>query len=89
MLDQMANFDLRNAKCSVESDRKVIEEQVLQLFDEALEPPMRIAFIAGEAPMAQLDRLDGEVSEDAPLVSHVSRETIEEIRHITSYPHEG
>ena len=86
MLDQMANFDLRNAKCSVESDRKVIEEQVLQLFDEALEPPMRMAFIAGEAPMAQLDRLDGEVSEDAPLVSHVSRETIEEIRHITSYP---
>ena len=38
MLDQMSQFDLRNAKCAVESDREVIEEQVCQLFEECLHP---------------------------------------------------
>ena len=32
MLNQMANFDLRNAKCTLETDRRVIEEQVISLF---------------------------------------------------------
>ena len=44
MLDQMAAFDLRNAKCTLESDRRVFEEQVLSLWDEALEPPVSVAF---------------------------------------------
>ena len=44
MLDQMAAFDLRNAKCTLESDRRVIDEQVLSLWDEALEPPVSVAF---------------------------------------------
>ena len=35
----MAEFQLGNAKCTLETDRRVIEEQVLSLFDEALEPP--------------------------------------------------
>eukprot|EP00438_Fugacium_kawagutii_P016029 Skav233596 [mRNA] locus=scaffold2520:683924:684988:- [translate_table: standard] len=80
MLDQMAHFDLRNAKCSVEKDRQVIEDQVLQLFDEALEPPLRIAFSSEEAPIPRLEDQD---DADAPLLSP---KTIGEIRHITSYP---
>jgi hypothetical protein len=44
MLEQMDNFDLRNAECSMESDREIIQEQVLDLFDEALEPPLHVAF---------------------------------------------
>ena len=28
MLEQMAHFDVRNAKCTLETDRRVIEEQV-------------------------------------------------------------
>ena len=44
MLDQMAEFQLGNAKCTLETDRGVIEEQVLNLFDEALEPPVSVAF---------------------------------------------
>ena len=28
MLEQMAKFELRNAKCSVEADRPLVEEQV-------------------------------------------------------------
>ena len=46
MLDQMADFDLRNAKCTEESDRQVIEENVLNLFDEALEPPLSVSLDA-------------------------------------------
>lgn len=75
MLEQMDNFDLRNAECSMESDREIIQEQVLDLFDEALEPPLHVAFGA-EDDLA-----------DAPLMSPVSPETIRGIRHITSYPH--
>lgn len=46
MLDQMSDFDLRNAKCTEESDRQVIEENVLNLFDEALEPPLSVSLDA-------------------------------------------
>ena len=74
MLDQMSQFDLRHAKCSLDSDRKLIEEQVLQLFDEVLAPPVQVSFCAG----AHEDHDDCEVL--------VSPEDIQEIRHITSYP---
>ena len=71
MLDQLAQFDLRNAKCALETDRRVIEEQVLSLFDEALEPPLSVAF-GTEVDSCQEELL---------------LETIPEtIRHITSYP---
>ena len=71
MLDQLAQFDLRNAKCALETDRRVIEEQVLSLFDEACEPPVSVAFGTEET----------EPEEDFLL------ETIPDtIRHITSYP---
>ena len=32
MLDQMAAFDRRNARCTVESDRDLVEHQVRRLF---------------------------------------------------------
>eukprot|EP00435_Cladocopium_sp_Y103_P060833 s406_g22.t1 len=53
MLDQMSVFDLRNAKCTIEEDRAVIEELVLNLFDEALEPPIREA----HEPLISLESL--------------------------------
>eukprot|EP00438_Fugacium_kawagutii_P024166 Skav223375 [mRNA] locus=scaffold1536:221253:222023:+ [translate_table: standard] len=71
MLDQMAAFDLRNAKCTLETDRRAIEEQVLSLWDEALEPPVSVAFGAEEI-RDQEESLLPEISPD--------------IRHITSYP---
>lgn len=46
MLDRMSEFDFRNAKCTLETDRLAIEEQVLSLFDEALEPAISVAFDA-------------------------------------------
>lgn len=42
----MSEFDFRNAKCTLETDRLAIEEQVLSLFDEALEPAISVAFDA-------------------------------------------
>lgn len=74
MLDRMSDFDLRNAKCTLETDRLAIEEQVLSLFDEALQPAISVAF----------DVVDTETEAEpaAPLLP----ETLREIRHITSYP---
>ena len=92
MLDQMAHFDLRNAKCSVESDRKIIEEQVLQLFDEALEPPLSVAFDESDmidtfepffSMQVQGSRFDLNENSNESVVL---LDTLREIRHITSYP---
>eukprot|EP00434_Breviolum_minutum_P024583 symbB.v1.2.021713.t1/scaffold1892.1/size96974/10 len=92
MLDQMAHFDLRNAKCSVESDRKIIEEQVLQLFDEALEPPLSVAFDESDT-FEPLEPLEHSGKNDSRFdlnensnESVVLLDTLREIRHITSYP---
>ena len=78
MLDQMAEFQLGNAKCTLETDRRVIEEQVLSLFDEALEPPVSIAFGTEEA--------EDDMGGSETLLAPDTPETIREIRHITSYP---
>jgi len=76
MLDSMLKFDIRNAKCMLETDRQTIVEQVLSLFDEALEPPIKVSFASDISEV---------VDEDAntPLVLS---ESFQEIRHITSYP---
>ena len=81
MLDQMAEFQLANAKCTLETDRRVIEEQVLSLFDEALEPPIRVAFGTEEAEddMGSSETL-------LPPETLETSDTIREVRHITSYP---
>eukprot|EP00438_Fugacium_kawagutii_P011084 Skav208620 [mRNA] locus=scaffold248:575615:580561:- [translate_table: standard] len=71
MLDQMASFDLRNAKCTLETDRLLIEEQVVSLFDEALEPPLSVAF-GTEA--------------DEGSENLLSPRTLRDIRPVTSYP---
>lgn len=72
MLDQMAEFDLRNAKCTLETDRRVIEEQVLSLWDEALEPTVSVAFGAEDVCRDQEDFLLPKLPSD--------------VRHITGYP---
>jgi hypothetical protein len=73
MLDQMAGFQLGNAKCTLETDRRVIEEQVLSLFDEALEPPVSIAFGTEEA--------EDDMGGSETLLAPDTPETIREIRH--------
>eukprot|EP00435_Cladocopium_sp_Y103_P039428 s376_g10.t1 len=77
MLDQMAEFQLGNAKCTLETDRRVIEEQVLNLFDEALEPPIRVAFGTDD---------EEDMGGSETLLAPEAPETIRDIRHITSYP---
>eukprot|EP00438_Fugacium_kawagutii_P023953 Skav232715 [mRNA] locus=scaffold4051:2239:3864:+ [translate_table: standard] len=73
MLHQMEHFDFRRAQCALESDRGIIEEQVVDLFDEAFEPPLSVAF-GVDSP------------EVTPLVHCPSRRDLRQIRHITSYP---
>ena len=75
MLDQMSFFDIRDAKCALETDRTTIEKHVMDLFDEALEAPCSVAFGAEEDPPDAGLQLD-------PLL----RETLESIRIMTSYP---
>eukprot|EP00438_Fugacium_kawagutii_P004317 Skav229425 [mRNA] locus=scaffold2297:257456:259066:+ [translate_table: standard] len=72
MLDQMSSFTIQNAKCTLETDRVTIMGHVVDLFDEALEPPITVAFG---------DLFDAGV--EIPLVSPA---VIQEIRHVTSYP---
>eukprot|EP00438_Fugacium_kawagutii_P000605 Skav212030 [mRNA] locus=scaffold1285:31426:33033:- [translate_table: standard] len=79
MLDQMSQFDLRNAKCSLETDRVVLTEQVVSLFDEAFAPPLRVAF---DVP----DDDSIEAASDAPLMSSRSFRELQNVRHVTSYP---
>ena len=79
MLDRIASFDIRNAKCALETDRIVIEEQVFRLFDEALEPAVSI----------DLDDLGTAIPGPGPLETQmplISPDTLRDIRHITSYP---
>ena len=77
MLEKMASFDIRNAKCTLETDRIVIEEQVFHLFDEAVEPALSVS----------LDDLGANpepvfLETELPLISP----DFHEVRHITSYP---
>ena len=79
MLDRMASFEFRNAKCALETDRIVIEEQIFRLFDEALEPAVSI----------DLDDLGTAIPAPGPLETQmplISPDTLHDIRHITSYP---
>lgn len=74
MLDQMASFDLRNAQCTLETDRVVLQRQVVDLFDEALEPPLFVSF-GVQDPMPNADSLAMQME----VVDHA-------VRHVTSYP---
>ncbi|CAE7245501.1 unnamed protein product [Symbiodinium necroappetens] len=53
MLTQMANFDIRNAKCSEEKDRHVIEMQVAGLFDGTEESTIRVPAETEQDPEEQ------------------------------------
>ena len=76
MLQQMSQFDIRNAKCTLETDRVVIERHVLALFDEAFEAPTSVSF-----------GVEDKVEEQADLEDLlISPETMDAIRGVTSYP---
>ena len=79
MLDQMASFDLRDATCTLETDRIVIKQLVLGLFDEAVLPPLWFSFDDPSTLTAE---------ETDPDASHplVSADIVDVFRHITSYP---
>ena len=80
MLAAMASFDIRNAKCALETDRIVIEEQVFRLFDEALEPAVSV-------DLDDLGTADpGHGPRETPFLPLISPDTLHDIRHITSYP---
>ncbi len=78
MLARMASFDIRNAKCALETDRIVIEEQVFRLFDEALEPALSV-------DLDDLGTDPGCGPRETPFLPLISPETLRDIRHITSY----
>eukprot|EP00438_Fugacium_kawagutii_P032443 Skav223747 [mRNA] locus=scaffold3575:191369:194407:- [translate_table: standard] len=80
MLDQMSQFDIRNAKCSLETDRVVLTEQVVSLFDEEFDPHTRVAFDV------QDDDALVAASSQAPLMSSPDFPEIENVKHVTSYP---
>ena len=79
MLDQMASFDLRDATCTLETDRIVIKQLVLGLFDEAVQPPLWFSFDDPSTLTAEETDLDA----SHPLVS---ADIVDVFRHITSYP---
>ena len=76
MLQQMSQFDIRNAKCALETDRVVIERHVLALFDEAFEAPTSVSF-------GVEDKVEEQADLEEPLISP---ETMNAIRGVTSYP---
>ena len=63
MLEQMASFDLRNAKCSVEADRPLVEEQVALHFKPEIDTEVIVAGASGPDPEA----VEAESSKEAAL----------------------
>ena len=63
MLEQMASFDLRNAKCSVEADRPLVEEQVALHFKPEIDTEVIVAGASGTDPEAA----EAESSKEAAL----------------------
>ncbi|CAK9051776.1 Uncharacterized protein SCF082_LOCUS28393 [Durusdinium trenchii] len=80
MLDQMASFDFRNAQCTLETDRVVLQRQVQDLFDEALEPPLSISIDA-----AGVSETVSDADSADPLLL---KKVLQGSRHVTSYPTE-
>ena len=77
MLDQMSSFELRDAKCTLETDRILIMEQILGLFEPALSVSFETKDSTGRA-----EQQSTQTREDHALISP---RDIEEIQG-TSYP---
>ncbi|CAK9067569.1 unnamed protein product [Durusdinium trenchii] len=86
MLNQISNFDFRNAKCTLETDRVTIEQQVVDLFDEALEGPASVA-LSFDMEEVDASRTDAQMTAD-PLLQ-LSPRSLQSFRHVTSYPSRG
>eukprot|EP00434_Breviolum_minutum_P001337 symbB.v1.2.001175.t1/scaffold60.1/size581591/15 len=82
MLEQMSQFHLRNVHCSVESDRAIIETQILNLFDEALQPPLSVSLDQAEYESCHALK-DLHESDLDPLMDP---DTMSTWHHVTSYP---
>ncbi|CAK9106806.1 unnamed protein product [Durusdinium trenchii] len=74
MLKQITSFELRAASCALASDREIIEEQIMELFDEAFEPPVSVSF------------QESSFDDGGQASQVVSPESMRLIRHVTSYP---
>ena len=70
---------MQPATCTLETDRIVIKQLVLALFDEAVQPPLWFSFDDPSTLSAQETDLDA----SHPLVS---ADIVDVFRHITSYP---
>ena len=77
MLDQMSSFELRDAKCTLETDRILIMEQILGLFEPAVSVSFETKDSTGSA-----EQQSTQTREDHALISP---RDIEEIQG-TSYP---
>ncbi|CAK9016212.1 unnamed protein product [Durusdinium trenchii] len=71
MLDQMADFDVKNAKCTLPADREPIEEQVRELFKDRddLDDQEAMATNDVDAGEVRLQRFIGVNSSSDPLQS--------------------
>ncbi|CAE7227658.1 unnamed protein product [Symbiodinium sp. CCMP2456] len=78
MLEHLKSYDIRTAKCSVESDRPVIEGLVAELFDGLDDPVVSVPF--------ETDTSVAEAGHDLPVASlSLSPEDRLAIRSVTGY----
>ncbi|CAE7228955.1 colgalt1 [Symbiodinium necroappetens] len=82
ILDAFANFDVRNAQCSMSSDRGALHAQIARVFDEIEDAPLSIEVEVSENFPRSPPKAD---PVDPELVELIRRPSV---RRITSYPSE-
>ena len=86
MLDQLSSFDFKEARCTLETDRVLIRQQICSFFDEVSQLPLSISLDSLPAEVLPVVETNPTDSEASALLS--TAEHIEEVRGITSYPGE-
>eukprot|EP00439_Symbiodinium_sp_Y106_P013607 s850_g1.t4 len=81
ILHAFANFDVRNAQCSMSSDRTALHAQIARVFDEIEDAPLSIEVEVPES----FPRSPPEATLDPELVELIRRPSV---RRFTSYPSE-
>ena len=81
MLDQLESFDFRNVQCTLETDRVVLRRQVVELFEEDLEP----GWDPTEMSDAEIDSFLGSLSPTSPA-SQTSPASDKDELLMTEYP---
>ncbi|OLP81358.1 hypothetical protein AK812_SmicGene38106 [Symbiodinium microadriaticum] len=82
MLENMRLFDIRDAKCALESDRRTIQMQVAELFDGLEEPTVSVA-LDTESTCESWDDEVALLHSYDPVLSHANRLAA---RAATGYP---